>query len=74
VRCTANSGDVSGNVRLRLAVGGEAGIVVEEDAPPGVPPRFVAIYFDADELATITRHLQAMRAEYEARKDDRSRS
>jgi hypothetical protein len=40
VRSMANSADVRGNVRLRLAVGGEAGIVVEEDAPRDVAPRF----------------------------------
>lgn len=66
VRSTANSADVVGNVRLRLAVGGEAGIVVEEDAPPDVPPRFVAIYFSADDLGTLIDHMQAMQAEYVA--------
>jgi hypothetical protein len=65
IRCTANSADVAGNVRLRLAVGGEAGIVVEEDAPPDVAPHFVAIYFQADDLGTLVRYLQAMQAEYE---------
>jgi len=68
VRCTANSVDVPGNVRLRLAVGGEAGIVVEEDAPPDEAPRFVAIYFPADDLGTLIRHMQAMQAEYVAQK------
>ena len=68
VRSTANSADVRGNVRLRLAVGGEAGILVEEDAPPGVPPRFVAIYFPADEPGPLIHHLQAMQAEYETQK------
>lgn len=68
VRCTANSADVSGNVRLRLAVGGEAGIVVEQDAPPDVTPRFVAIYFSADDLAVLIHHLQVMQAEYAALK------
>ena len=66
VCCTANSADVRGNVRLRLAVGGEAGIVVEEDAPPDVAPHFVAIYFSAKDLGPFIRHLQAMQAEYEA--------
>ena len=66
VRCTANSLDVIGNVRVRLAVGGEAGIIVEEDAPPDVAPNFVAIYFHAEELATLIRHLRAMQAEFEA--------
>jgi hypothetical protein len=66
VRCTANSADVRGNVLLRLAVGGEAGIIVEEEAPPEEAPRFVAIYFSADELNALIRHLQAMQAEYEA--------
>ena len=64
VRCTANSADVPGNVLLRLAVGGEAGIIVEEDAAPDEAPRFVAIYFSADELNALIRHLQAMQAEY----------
>jgi hypothetical protein len=66
VRCTANSGDVLGNVRVRLAVGGEAGIVVEESAPDGVPPDFVAIYFACADLPTLIRHLRAMQREYEA--------
>ena len=66
VRSTADSADVRGNVRLRLAIGGEAGIVVEEDAPPDIAPRFVAIYFPADRLGALIRHLQAMRVEYEA--------
>ena len=66
VPSTANSADARGNVRLRLAVGGEAGIVVEEDAPPDIAPRFVAVYFPADRLGALIRHLQAMRAEYEA--------
>jgi hypothetical protein len=64
VRCTANSADVQGNVRVRLAAGGEAGIVVEEDAPPGVAPRFVAIYLPADDLGRLIDHLQTMQAEY----------
>jgi hypothetical protein len=68
VPSTANSADVSGNVRLRLALGGEAGVVVEEDAPQGVAPRFVAIYFPADDLGILIRQLQAMRAEYECQK------
>jgi len=67
VRSTANSADVPGNLRLRLAVGGEAGILVEQDAPPDVT-RFVAIYFPAEGLGTLMRHLQAMQTEYEARK------
>jgi len=67
VRSTANSADVRGNVRLRLAIGGEAGILIEQDAPPDVS-RFVAIYFPADSLGTLIRHLQAMQAEYEAQK------
>ena len=66
VRCTANSSDVCGNVRVRLAVGSEAGIVVEEDAPPDVAPRSVAIYFQANNLGLIIHHLQAMQAEYHA--------
>ena len=65
VRSTANSADVPGNVRLRLAVGGEAGIVVEEDAPPDEAPRFVAIYFAAEDLGDLIRHMQAMREDYE---------
>lgn len=65
---TANSADVPGNVRLRLAVGDEAGILVEGEIPPGVAPRFVAIYFPADDLGVLIRHLQAMRDEYEAQK------
>jgi len=68
VRSTANSADVRGDVRLRLAVGGKAGILVEEDVSPDVGPRFVAIYFPADDLGALIRHLQAMQAEYEARK------
>jgi len=66
VRSTANSADVRGKVRLRLALGGEAGVVVEEDAPLDVAPRCVAIYFPADELDVLIRHLQRMRDEYEA--------
>jgi hypothetical protein len=31
-------------------------------------PRFVAIYFQAGDLGTLIRHLQAMQAEYESRK------
>jgi hypothetical protein len=69
VRCTANSVDVPGNVRLRLAVGGEAGIVVEEDAPADETPRFVAIYFSAEDLGALIAHLKAMQAEYEARNE-----
>jgi hypothetical protein len=57
---------VRGNVRLRLALGGEAGIVVEEEAPPDVAPRFVAIYFPADDLGALIHHLQAVQDEYEA--------
>jgi hypothetical protein len=66
VRSTANSANVPGNVRLRLAVGGEAGIVVEEDAPPDEAPRFVAIYFAAEDLGDLIHHMQAMREDYEA--------
>jgi hypothetical protein len=66
VRSTANSADVPGSVRLRLAVGGEAGIVVEEDAPPDEAPRFVAVYFAAEDLGKLIRHLQAMQAEFDA--------
>jgi len=66
VRSTANSADVRGNVRVRLAAGGEAGVVVEEEAPPDVAPRCVAIYFPADDLGALIRHLQAMHDEYEA--------
>ena len=64
VHSTANSAEVRANFRLRLAVGGEAGILVEEDASPDVVPRFVAIYFPADDLGTLIRRLQAMQAEY----------
>lgn len=74
VRSTANSADVRGNVRVRLAawrdahagrtVGGEAGIVVEEEISPDAPPSFVAIYFSADDLDALIGHLQAMRDEY----------
>jgi hypothetical protein len=67
VRSTANSADVPGNLRLRLAVGGEAGIVVEETTPADIVPRFVAIYFSANDLGPLIQHLQAMQAEYEAR-------
>lgn len=70
IRSTANSVDVPGNVLLRLAVGGEAGILVEEEAPPDETPRFVAIYFSADDLEQLILHMQAMQAEYEARKRD----
>jgi hypothetical protein len=66
VRCTANSADVPGNVRVRLAIGGEAGILVEQDAPLNEAPRFVALYFQASDLGTLIRHLQAMLTEYEA--------
>lgn len=65
---TANSAEVQANVRLRLAAGSEAGILVEEAVSPDVMPRFVAIYFPADDLGTLIRHLQAMQAEYESRK------
>jgi hypothetical protein len=68
VHSTANSAEVRANVRLRLAVGGEAGILVEEAVSPDVMPRFVAIYFPAGDLGTLIRHLQAMQAEYESRK------
>ena len=50
VHSTANSAEVRANVRLRLAVGGEAGIMVEEAVSPEVMPRFVAIYFSAGDL------------------------
>jgi hypothetical protein len=66
VRCTANSADVPGNVRIRLAIGGEAGILVEQDAPLTEAPRFVAVYFQASDLGALIGHLQAMQAEYEA--------
>lgn len=66
VLCTANSADVPGNVRVRLAIGGEAGILVEQDAPLSEAPRFVAVYFQASGLGTLIRHLQAMQTEYEA--------
>jgi len=46
--------------------GGEAGIVVEENAPPDEAPRFVAVYFAAEDLGKLIRHMQAMREEYEA--------
>jgi hypothetical protein len=67
VHSTANSADVEGNVRVRLAIGGEAGILVEEDAPLDVAPSFVAIYFQADDLGVLIHHLQAMQNEYTAR-------
>ena len=66
VRCTANSADVPGNVRVRLAIGGEAGILVEQESPLGDVPRFVALYFHAGDLDALISHLQAMQAEYEA--------
>jgi hypothetical protein len=66
VRCTANSADVPGNVRVRLAIGGEAGILVEQDAPLSEVPRFVALYFQASDLSNLIRHLQAMKAEHES--------
>jgi len=66
VRCTANSADVPGNVRVRLAIGGEAGILVEQDVPLSEIPRFVAVYFQASDLRTLIRHLQAMQTEHEA--------
>ena len=63
---TANSADVRGNLRLRLAVGGnEAGILVEEAGADG-EPRFVAIYFPAADLERLIGHLQVMQTEYEA--------
>jgi hypothetical protein len=70
VASTANSADARGNLRLRLAVEGEAGILVEDEAPADGPPRFVAIYFLADDLDRLIGHLQAMRAEYLARNGD----
>jgi hypothetical protein len=66
VHCTANSADVPGNVRVRLAIGGEAGILVEQEASLSEAPRFVAVYFQASDLGALIRHLQAMQAEYEA--------
>jgi hypothetical protein len=69
VRSTANSADVRGNLLLRLAIGGEAGILVEEDVSPDVGPHFIAIYFPSDDLGALIRHLQAMQAEYEALKE-----
>jgi hypothetical protein len=69
VPSTANSADVRGNLLLRLAlVGDEAGILVEEDVTSDTGPRFVAIYFAADNLGALVRHLQAMQAEYEEQK------
>jgi hypothetical protein len=68
VHSTANSAEVQANVRLRLAIDGEAGILVEEAVSPDVMPRFVAIYFPAGDLGTLIRHLRAMLAEYESRK------
>ena len=68
VHSTANSAEVRANIRLRLAVGGEVGILVEEAVSPDVMPRFVAIYFPAGELGTLISHLQAVQAEYESRK------
>ena len=72
VHSTANSAEVRANVRLRLAVGGEAGILVEEAVSPDIMPRFVAIYFPANDLGTLIRHLQAMQAEHESRKSSRA--
>jgi hypothetical protein len=71
VTSTANSADVRANLRLRLAADGEAGILVEEDDPCDIGPRFVAIYFMADNLGTLIRHLQTMQSEYQARSADR---
>jgi hypothetical protein len=71
VRSTANSADVRGNVHLRLALGGEAGILVEEPDPSQAGPRFVAIYFPAEELGVLIRHLQAMRDEYASHRGSR---
>jgi hypothetical protein len=63
---TTNSADIRGNLRLRLAVGGnEAGILVEEAGADG-EPRFVAIYFATAGLERLIGHLQAMQEEYEA--------
>lgn len=63
---TANSADVRGNLRLRLAIGGgEAGILVEEQAADE-EPRFVAIYFPAADLGRLIQHLQAMQVEHQA--------
>jgi hypothetical protein len=67
VPSTANSADVQGNLLLRLALDAEAGILVEEDIASDVGPRFLAIYFPADGLGALIRHLQAMQAEYQAR-------
>jgi hypothetical protein len=72
VHSTANSAEVRANVRLRLAIGGEAGILVEEAVSPDIMPRFVAIYFPAKDLGTLIRHLEAMQAEHESRKSSRA--
>jgi hypothetical protein len=45
-----------------------AGILLEEDVSSADGSRFVAIYFRADDLGALIDHLQAMQAEYEARK------
>ena len=68
VHSTANSANVLANVRVRLAVGGEAGIVVEQETESASPPWFVAIYFRADDLTALIDHLQAMRAEYQLKR------
>ena len=70
VRSTVNSADARGNVRLRLAIDGEAGILVEDDVSTDAPQRFVAIYFTAQDLGILIRHLQAMQAEFEAHSSD----
>ena len=67
VPSTANSADVLGNVQVRLAAGGEVGILVEQETGSASPPRFVAIYFRADDLTALIDHLQATQAEYQRR-------
>jgi hypothetical protein len=69
VRSTSNSANVRGYLLLRLVVvGDEAGILLEEAVSPADGPRFVAIYFRADDLGALIGHLQAMQVEYEARR------
>ena len=72
VYSTANSAEARTNLRLRLAVDDEAGILVEEEVSTEVMPRIAAIYFRATDLGTLIHHLRAMQTEYENRKLSRT--
>jgi len=64
VPSSANSSDARGNLHLRLAVGGEAGFLVEEQDQAGDVFRSVAIYFPAERVGDLIAHLRALQAEH----------